>query len=501
MHRCFQILEILVHLLCCVDSKEPLSRLARTCKLFKEPALDALYAVVDDFCDLLMCLPRDALIFTPHGSGLDLLGFQRDISTSDWNILMQYTSRVRILRGLWGFDTPFPNPNVLITDEACQALSSCPLPSGTLFPKLRTLRLVEPGDAQLEMMRSILLGTRLIHLFIHSCTFFAGDFSGQVPDLASRAPSLETLVIEFDEKSDLLVDEKPVETTTAMANNICQLQRIRTIQCGPVNERLLEHYASLPELNALTIQVSHDSQWLASQGPPYRMPQSLTIQAIQYETGGRALRRLAGTTPSATPQTAFKLRLRTVKFDAMWPFGSAEPLASFTTALASCACPGHLTEVTISNACDNADSDVIEPDEAYYPVKIDDLQPLTHLSNLRRLSLVYSVIPILGGQHGQLLDLLPSWPLLETLEIRPFSLSATTLIIVLTDLPNLSNLAIDVVIEDAELETIFEKLDFRTLPTNERISALSIHNRTDRNMKSLEPLFHRLVPRVMWSGD
>jgi len=62
MHRCLSVDEILRLLACeliASEAKATAAALARCCKTFEEPVLDALWETLDQLTPLLKCFPRD----------------------------------------------------------------------------------------------------------------------------------------------------------------------------------------------------------------------------------------------------------------------------------------------------------------------------------------------------------------------------------------------------------------------------------------------------------
>jgi hypothetical protein len=73
MHRCLYIPEILCQIISATDVEDPagplwgsepdrftLASLARTCRLFYEPASDALWKTQYNLCALVKCMPSDS---------------------------------------------------------------------------------------------------------------------------------------------------------------------------------------------------------------------------------------------------------------------------------------------------------------------------------------------------------------------------------------------------------------------------------------------------------
>ncbi|KAF8550681.1 hypothetical protein OG21DRAFT_385150 [Imleria badia] len=108
-----------------VDSTSDLAGLARTCRAFKEPALDALWSALFDSSPLARCLPEASHGISPE----NLYSFSRPLMQTESGILQSYTCRIRSIRdftiGLdWKSVTTFLNPPT----------------TGPLFPDLCSLR-------------------------------------------------------------------------------------------------------------------------------------------------------------------------------------------------------------------------------------------------------------------------------------------------------------------------------------------------------------------------
>ncbi|EIW85958.1 hypothetical protein CONPUDRAFT_148089 [Coniophora puteana RWD-64-598 SS2] len=89
-------------------------------------------------------------------------------------------------------------------------------------------------------------------------------------------------------------------------------------------------------------------------------PRSLTLQAVDYDTGARAPLRLAAAAASTSISSSAcrlkltwldaesSLELHTIDPDILWPYPSSEPLFAFTSALATCTFSAGLEEISIS---------------------------------------------------------------------------------------------------------------------------------------------------------
>ncbi|EIW83229.1 hypothetical protein CONPUDRAFT_136334 [Coniophora puteana RWD-64-598 SS2] len=474
MHRCLRILDVILQIVHWIDDDRSLTRLARVCKLFQDPALDALYEEIDDFSNLVQCLPESALPVEPRG----YWGFQRELGPNDWEILSEYTSRVRSLHVLgdeWYLHASGRYQNVLSSRCICRALSEKTICPGTLFPKLQMLRLSRPDSVVLSMVRSMLLGSRLLHLhLLHPCGAFP-EFYQEFPKLAEHYPFLETLVIDLGHKdylSQTLPDELDVEPTPELVVCVCQLKHLRVVDVGTVNHRMLERFATLTRFDQLTILLLSDHfTWLSVEASCYRIPPSLILEADAYGVASQALRRLTNSASSHVQRNIPLPHLHRLRLNVTWPYSPGSRMSEFSSALAHCVSSQYLTDISIENPC----AGLTEEEHLHWsPVNYEDLMPFTRFGNLTRLSLEYTQTPILAGAREALLDLLPHWPCLEMLCINPFVLNVTMLIDVLRILPRLSEFLIKINMETNEPDSILHNSKYLDLPTNYRITHLQL---------------------------
>ncbi|KAG1755578.1 hypothetical protein EDB19DRAFT_415224 [Suillus lakei] len=133
MHVCLLVTDILHNIFAIIyEDAEPTSRatlaaLARTCKTFKEPALDILWKHLDGFKPLISCLPEDVTSTNVQGN----LTVNRPLFTIEWRIVGQYAQRIRFL-------TIRSSALNAIDDRVIHTLMSAPPPT-LLLPVLRSL--------------------------------------------------------------------------------------------------------------------------------------------------------------------------------------------------------------------------------------------------------------------------------------------------------------------------------------------------------------------------
>jgi len=163
MHPAFLISELMEQFLLHIDSKADLCRLARVSKHLKNPALDALYEEID-LCDVLRCLPRDLWDISWEGGRNKYLtlDFKRRMLPGDWELLAMYTSRVQRVHSRNEWSSTW----IYFSDNVVDALSACPLPSGTLFPKLYFIHVSSTLGTDVKIIHSIALASSPTNLLL-----------------------------------------------------------------------------------------------------------------------------------------------------------------------------------------------------------------------------------------------------------------------------------------------------------------------------------------------
>ncbi|KAJ7054945.1 hypothetical protein C8F01DRAFT_1161873, partial [Mycena amicta] len=109
-----------------------LACLARTCRIFMDPALDALWMQQTTLNNIMKCLPSDCWKETiVANASLSAIRLLRPLKAADWRIASKYRTRIRSLE-LYFLDDDFP------TSELFDALSLA-FPAECVFSKLRSL--------------------------------------------------------------------------------------------------------------------------------------------------------------------------------------------------------------------------------------------------------------------------------------------------------------------------------------------------------------------------
>ncbi|KAG1738983.1 hypothetical protein EDB19DRAFT_868139 [Suillus lakei] len=250
MHVCLLPTEILLHIFTIVDegyrwrSRVPLAALARTCRNFKEPALDILWKDISGFGPLISCLPEGV-------SNTDMQAkymLKRPILNGEWRVIDRYARRIR------SFEV---NSIELdrIENQVMQVLMSAPSPT-SLLPNLDSLRWCDDRERFFPLLRT-LLGTTITSLQLgFTSTFPSFAQSTLLVSLGGRCPSIRELV-------GICVGDS-IESSDAICEALCDLRELSHLDTGALSPREFLRLASLPSLKSLDFRLKtyniHDTQ-------------------------------------------------------------------------------------------------------------------------------------------------------------------------------------------------------------------------------------------------
>ncbi|KAG0707384.1 hypothetical protein DFH29DRAFT_995174 [Suillus ampliporus] len=226
--------EILLHIFTIHDedyspvSRATLAALARTCRTFKEPALDTLWKSINGFKPLISCLPEGVMNTTMQGK----LTLKRPLLNGEWGIIRQYAQRIHSFSVL-------PTQLEIIDDRVVQALICAPEP---LLPNLRSLVWRDAQECFFPLLHTLLKPTiTSVQLDFSSSPSFSK--SALLVSLSARCPSIRKLDCVYDGDSE--------ESSDAICEALCHLRELFHLGTGVLNAQALRHFASLPSLKSL----------------------------------------------------------------------------------------------------------------------------------------------------------------------------------------------------------------------------------------------------------
>ncbi|OJA14604.1 hypothetical protein AZE42_07960 [Rhizopogon vesiculosus] len=402
MHACLKLEEILHEIFSQADYRS-LTIFARTCRLFYEPALNAIYSDLPGIEPLIKRLPQD--LWSANSGGLVI---RRPLRIQDWEVFASYSRRVRSLRLRWfASDVQF-----------YRALSSPPDPS-FLMPNLRTFtwHCLSTRSAGLDTITAfihLLLSHNLAeaHLTVseHALTVFS--------DLGCT--SLRKLVIQSP--------NAPISANVT-EDVICSHSALKSLACGEITVRALHHLSQFPSLSRLTIGLGDDvPSALAFAKSPFRKLRYLTINSKSIDPCLSMLK-----------ATNWNIRCFHHRMDVAYdPAGRGALLELLPLQLSheSLKCIS-----LFSNATPRLDDDPITD-----PLS---LNPLFRFKHLRILEFSGSIIPALDNTG--LLKLAEAWPQLQVLIFQQKAgqyhvprIDLTGLVLLLEHCPDLYQLTLSV---------------------------------------------------------
>ncbi|EIW81803.1 hypothetical protein CONPUDRAFT_164570 [Coniophora puteana RWD-64-598 SS2] len=253
MHGALFIAEILQHIFHCFSdefyrirgssgNERTLSTLARTCKTFKEPALDALWENIASLDPFIKCLPYEAWKFIEatrlewNGQTRHIPTFTSPLTAGDRLILRKYTPRVR------RFHMTLLDRSYL---DALFELSLATSDSHHLFPNLKHLNWVAMPTEFRPYLRMFLPTT------LESLSYIIGPLSGRKGDASMLAaigtfcPDLKKITVGFSNDVE--------GGTDAFSRSVLCWKRLTVLHCREMTDEALVHIARLPTLQGLSI--------------------------------------------------------------------------------------------------------------------------------------------------------------------------------------------------------------------------------------------------------
>ncbi|KAG1857392.1 hypothetical protein DFJ58DRAFT_330906 [Suillus subalutaceus] len=218
-------------------SRAQLAVLARTCRKFKEPALDILWGRICGFKPLISCLPEGV-----SNRDRGKLTLQRPLLAGEWRLIHQFARRVHSF-------TVNRSELDIIDNHVVQALMTAPSPT-SLFPNLRRLRWYDDREHFFPLLRTLLRST---------ITAIRADFRLASPTFARSAlfASLGSLCPSIRELALCIGDS--AESSDAICKALSGLRELSHLKTSALGRREFLHLASLPSLKSLYFRPEMDN--------------------------------------------------------------------------------------------------------------------------------------------------------------------------------------------------------------------------------------------------
>ncbi|EIW80598.1 hypothetical protein CONPUDRAFT_144627 [Coniophora puteana RWD-64-598 SS2] len=433
MHRCLRLIEVVAIICQDLDDKKSLAWLAQVSQNLKEPALDALYADIENIVDLLRSFPSHVLSLEEHPPNKPILLARQQPARADRDKVLSYTSRVRCLNEqVFGSESAVPPPET--ADAMCEWIR----PTSFLFPKLRKVCISLQHVGYYHFVTTFITGPSLLHLELDEC--YKPLLFRCAPNLASMCPSLETLIITCDIHQTDDEDNVNIHIPAAL-ENLRGWPNLRSINYGPLDCDSLVYLSRLPTLRSLTIPVTRYSSWINSPTCGYfGSLDHLTLKVADYQVGVIAVMKLF------SRSDGLRARLRSLRLHVLMCqsdevlLSTPSPLAPITAALATYLCRTTLKEFFVSQHN--------SPDVGIATAFIDHFQSLFPLTSFTALT--HLTTRDYGNGWGdtfqltesKLLELLRHWPALEIIDCATQSISLSGIIAILRLCPRIRSVMV-----------------------------------------------------------
>ncbi|KAJ7635234.1 hypothetical protein FB45DRAFT_830849 [Roridomyces roridus] len=388
------------------EAKRDLASIARTCKTFRDPALDILWRRQTSLRPALLLFPEDLWVSRERGKR-GFKEFRREIVPSDWERPVLYFGRVRCLV-IDSYDQSPPDSSYFMArlEMLKGLLLRCP--TSQLFPNLQQLQWLETWYPTVLPVLETLSAPRLTTMGFSPG--WSEDELDALRNLGNAWPDLTDIVINHSSRRDF--DSAIV---AAIHDGIRPLSRLRSFDTANINAEILLHLSRLPHLRSL-------SSYMAGfkfHFHPDVAELSGSVPAFP------ALEEISGfISPEILIQILSAMgesRLTSIDAYFFTSEGIELPKISTTTALytaiADHCSPSNLTRLYIEDDWVDAPSDLIPDEFAFgdYAIRPDTLQILKPFTNLTMLTL--------ESFHGfdiddaTVLNLAQAWTKLEKLSL------------------------------------------------------------------------------------
>ncbi|KIJ61285.1 hypothetical protein HYDPIDRAFT_137858 [Hydnomerulius pinastri MD-312] len=382
MHDVLCITELL-DVICQFATRSTLAKLARTCRAFEEPALDALWKDLETLAPLSNCLPP---ALWGELDGVTIL--RRPLSSDHWRLLRKYSSRICTVQKNIFFGRYF---------RQLLAVASHSTPPAPLFPKLKAVLLnritdetiplfrwmIGPSITKLELSLSIIKATPATLSFMSS--------------LGMLCPNMRSVLLEVDhlEKSQAEV------MAASMSQAICQWYHLQNASFSSLDAFAYEHLSQLKSLTTLKLFLSRDAPTQLGEAElcptPFPSLTNLTIGAVSIEVMSAWLSCLH------LAPTNLTCNIHDVPF-------TPTTLYELCSTIQKHCCPHSLRSIDLDDLRSRYGETV---------VLLDDIQPLLEFRHLRSVTL-HELCTIALDDHA-LEELATAWPQLEVLHLNRYA--------------------------------------------------------------------------------
>ncbi|KAJ7271295.1 hypothetical protein B0H12DRAFT_730836 [Mycena haematopus] len=370
------------------DSAQTLAGLARTCKAFRDPALDLLWKSQSTVMNVLNCMPGD--IWELDDAEADEVRLKRPVLPSDWERPLIYSRRVR------HFKYQLLSYNSCPDDAAFYEILRMCLPLEPLFPNIQSL-VWETSDAAVVPHFRLFIGPRLTSLTVS--TFQSASHLSLLPALATQCPLLrEVCILTSDGLSGRC------ETVSFLVKN---LTRLESLEVPCLDAMALDHLAKRPVLDFVYLEDQTPLSPVPGLASQTEVPSSCDINELSLTvTDARAaIEILARLRASSIRNLAIKFPKNT----------SAKAVQEMYDAVAAKCNQASLKVLSITVPTGTTDTAADPEQIALYAVPSRHLLPLFTLTTLTFVTLAGPVGLDLDDTAAA--DIARAWPRIMSLDL------------------------------------------------------------------------------------
>ncbi|KAG9316176.1 hypothetical protein JVU11DRAFT_2197 [Chiua virens] len=358
-----------------------LATLARTCRTFKEPALDVLWSELVDLTPLPRCVPQCYSV--SHGC----YSFKIRLDETEWPILRSYTRRIWHIRG--HANSKWLNPAALI--EICGPPITEPL-----FPNLRSFYWRSLPDIP------------PVHVAVPSLTSLDVSLGLVFPRTHPLLELLDTVVnVCLNLKQFRIHVLSPGLDSEAINRFIRSIPNLQILECDGFlfDAPTILHLSKLSSLIYFKYTVIPDADWMLS-----------SCSELVFQT----LRQLEMKCPLLEPASLLLSRTRLPAMEHLDVALSRNPqkdvLRTYVETVRHVCSPNTLTKFVINSKNPLGIRYSGALDRSLSNLALDDLSPCMMFTNLRhmKINLQWSV----DMTDSDLLALASAWPYIQTLSIN-----------------------------------------------------------------------------------
>ncbi|KAG2110870.1 uncharacterized protein F5147DRAFT_760081 [Suillus discolor] len=358
-------------------SQQSLASLATTCKTFYEPAMDLLWANIDELEPLLGCVTRLHPLIYCSGAEPSWSEGIEPLSEHEAHQFMRHAFRVRSID--------------ISSDRNFHLLTVFPTET-CIFPRLQSLLW------QVEAPNNIYL-----HLFLsHTLLFFyLSAIHPALKSIGTHCTSLEALTI--GDAKDLTPDE-----SFLLSETIRSCTQLRHLGCPPLEWEAWNHLSNLPTL--LKLEIGSGNWPLDRYDLKFAPFLNVTILNFYVHTASHTITTLECSEFPSLQQ--FEMHVQVM------PFAQAEQLFR---ALSQCNAGHTLEYIVIFSFDSDGDSDEEPSDNS-----LTAITQFLHFTQLRTLGLVFENYPVYLD-NDLLLKAMSSWPNIRYMTLANHQLRLPTI--------------------------------------------------------------------------